>query len=453
MEPRTKVYAALTDITRKYHFAPLSEGPTKDHVIPKNLVFMALTYLLDKNHLLVGEPGWGKTTGAKILASKLSGLPYDLYDALEIRGHPQKYEEKLVGRPHYGRLASGEELVIWQGSFGLSVMIIDEANRLPLDSQDVILQGIDTGRWNYLNRSLFEGKKPTFATMNERTGNHENGFLPALKDRLDIVTEQVPLSTLMMFELDRARLAVNSDLCNYDYVEKALAALSKEYRDFSKSLAIKPIPGHLTTEEKAAIQKEIYGLDITKGGNDAMLFLQAFAAEINFSIQYGYKRVADPVSEDTHDKIYAGTCVQHSFSPRSQMATLAYAQALAWFMQQDVSIDHVRYVLPYVFAHKAGFTTDYKDKHGNTPRKEGDNESINLAKILVNEVHERYVQSIQPMKNFISMVQSGIAPSDIAAGFVTVGGQKIELDPTKHDHPLMKDFIRQVLEPDKAFYE
>jgi hypothetical protein len=57
------------------------------------------------------------------------------------------------------------------------------------------------------------------------------------------------------------------------------------------------------------------------------------------------------------------------------------------------------------------------------------------------------------MKNFISMVQSGIAPSDIAAGFVTVGGQKIELDPTKHDHPLMKDFIRQVLEPDKAFYE
>jgi hypothetical protein len=443
MEPRKKVYQALSEITTKYHFAPLSEGPTADRVIPKNLVFMALTYLLDKNHLLVGEPGWGKTTGAKILASKLSGLPYDLYDALEIRGHPQKYEEKIVARPHYGRLANGQESVIWQGSFGLSVLMIDEANRLPLDSQDVILQGIDTGRWNYLGHSLYEGKKPTFATMNERTGNHENGFLPALKDRLDIVTEQVPLSTLLMFNLDEARLAVNSELCDSGYVSTALDELSKEYSAFTKALVGRPIAGHLTAEEKTAVQKEIYGLDMTKNGNDAMLFLQAFAAEVNFSNKYGYKRVSDPISDETHDKTYAGIWVKHSFSPRSMMAAMAYSKALAWFLQQDVSIDHVRYVLPYIFAHKAGFTDDYKDKHGDG-RLEGDNQSIDLAKRLVQEVHLRYGQCIQPMKNFIARIQTNtLTPADLAS--IQTGNQ--------FDHPLMLDMIRQYKAPEKAFFE
>ncbi len=443
MDPRTKVYQALSEITTKFHFAPLSEGPTADRVMPKNLVFMALTYLLDKNHLLVGEPGWGKTTGAKILASKLSGLPYDLYDALEVRGHPQKYEEKIVARPHYGRLATGEESIIWQGSFALSVMMIDEANRLPLDSQDVILQGIDTGRWNYMNHSLYEGKKPTFATMNERTGNHENGFLPALKDRLDIVTEQVPLSTLLMFDLDGARQAVNSELCKPDYVGDALKELSKEYAQFSAYLKNRPIAGYLTAEEKADVQKEIYGMDMTKNGNDAMLFLQAFAAEINFSEKYGYKRVSDPISDDTHDKTYAGICVKHSFSPRSMMAAMAYSKALAWFLQQDVSIDHVRYVLPYIIAHKAGFTDDYKDAHGDK-RVEGDSQSIDLAKVLVQEVHLRYGQCIQPMKNFIARIQSRtLTQADLAS--IQAGNQ--------FDHPLMQDMIRQYKAPEGAFYE
>src|SRR5208283_4186006 len=444
LDPRTKVYRALSEITEKYHFAPLSEGPTANHVIPKNLVFMALTYLLDKNHLLVGEPGWGKTTGAKILASKLSGLPYDLYDALEIRGHPQLYQEKIVARPHYERLATGDESIIWQGSFGLSVIMIDEANRLPLDSQDVILQGIDTGRWNYLNHSLYEGKKPTFATMNERTGNHENGFLPALKDRLDIVTEQVPLSTLLMFNLDEARLAVSRDLCNPQYVDTALSALSKEYGAFTKALNAKPIDGHLTAEEKASVQKEINGMDMTKNGNDAMLFLQTFAAEINFSNRYGSKRVSDPISDETHDMNYAGICVKHSFSPRSMMGAMAYAKALAWFLQQDVSIDHVRYVLPYIIAHKADFTDDYKNKNGNSSRLEGDNESIELAKRLVQEVTKRYADCIQPMKNFIARIQArNLTSADLAS--IRAGNQ--------YDHPLMQDMIRQYQAPEKAFFE
>ncbi len=122
-------------------------------------------------------------------------------------------------------------------------------------------------------------------------------------------------------------------------------------------------------------------------------------------------------------------------------------------------MDHVRYVLPHIIAHKADFPQEYSDKHGNEDRKEGDNNNIFLAKTLVAEVHQRYVQCIQPMKNFIAMIQAGkITDSDIRNKKVKVRDeqgheQTIELDPSKHDHPLMKDFIRTLLAPESSFYE
>lgn len=437
-EIRNRVYDTLAKTREKYHFAPLEEGPGGKH-IPKNLVLMTLSYILDRNHLLVGEPGWGKTTSAKIVAATQSGLPFDLYDATEIRGNPQKYEEKIVGRPDYGKLSTGTESVIWQGSFGLPALIIDEGNRLPFDSQDVILQGIDTGRWNYLNHSLYEGKKPTFITMNERTGNHENGFLPALKDRLDMVTEQGYFSTLPVFGFAEAKRNVENDLCRPEFVTGVLGALAKGYADYKEAVKKRPISGHITPEEKNRLQEEIRKLQLD---NDAMLFLQALMAEINYSNQYGTKRVSDPPSSDTHDLIYAGTSVRHSFSPRSAMAAIDYARALAWFLEEDPRLDHMKFVLPYVFAHKADFTDDYRNKNGNAQRT--DNESIALAKRLVGEVHSRYTASIQPVKNLIAKIQKGqLSESEIS-----------KLDPAAYDHPLMKDLVTQAKHGErKAFYE
>ena len=439
-DPRVKVYRTLGEITQKYHFAPLEEGPG-GKVIPKNLVLMALSYLLDKNHLLLGEPGWGKTTSAKILAAKLSGIPYDMYDAMEIRGHPQKFEEKIVGRPNYGGLAKGQESVVWQGSFGLDVLMIDEGNRLPLDSQDVILQGIDTSRWNYLNCSLYEGKKPTFLTMNERTGNHENGFLPALKDRLDIVTEEGFFTTLVVFDFESAKRKVVEELCKADYVEAAISALSKDYPAYKKALTKRPLDGCLSSEEKRSIQAEIDKTDAKEGDNEPILFLQAFMAEVNYSNQFGSKRVSDRPSLDTHDKHYAGVFVSHSFSPRSAMAAIAYSKALAWFLDEDLSLDHVRYILPHIFAHKAGFTDDYKSAHGNDVRTT--NESLHLARQMVDEVHKRYTECIQPAKNLIARIQKGdLSSKEIEAMKVS-----------DYDHPLLKDFILQLKQPEKAFFE
>ncbi|NYZ74033.1 hypothetical protein H0O00_02735, partial [Candidatus Micrarchaeota archaeon] len=399
-EARVKVYRNLDEIAKKYHFAPLDEG-LNGKPLRKNLMLMTLTHLLDKNCLLVGEPGWGKTTGAKIIVAKLSGLPKDLYDSVEIRGNPQKYEEKLVGRPDYGQLAQGKEAVVWQATFGVDDIIIDEGNRLPYDSQDVILQGVDTGLWIYLNRVLYEGKKPMFMTLNERTGYHQNGLLPALKDRMDIVIEQKYWRTGDAFDFDEAKRRVETELCRHDYTQVALDALAKGYEPYKKALAKRPVNGHITAEEKTAVRQDMLSLELD---NDAMLFIQAFMAEINYSEQYGCKRSGDPSSPDTHDKHYAGVSVKNSFSPRSAMAVTDYAKALAWFLQDRVvGLDHVRYVLPHVFAHKAEFTDEYKNTHGGDRRK--DNEILHLANTLVTEVAKRYSDTIQPMKNVIARVR------------------------------------------------
>ena len=452
-EARVKVYRSLSEIANKFHFAPLDEG-LNGKAIHKNLVLMTLSYLLDRNHLLVGEPGWGKTTGAKIICARLSGRPYDMYDAVEIRGNPQKYEEKMVGRPDYGRLAKGEEAVVWQGTFGVDALIVDEGNRLPYDSQDVLLQGIDTGRWNYMNRSMFAGKKPAFMTVNERTGYHQNGLLPALKDRFDIFTEEGFWTTLVVSEFAAAKAAIEAELGNPEFTRKALDALAKDYASYEKALTGRPIKGHLSRDEKAAIQQEIRSLSLIGKDNDGMLLLQAFMAEVNYSAQYGFKRSSDPLSPDTHDKHYAGVSVKHSFSPRSAMAVEDYARALAWLLQETPSIDHVRYVLPHVFGHKAEFSDDYKNAHGGAARR--DNETLHLAKTLVSEVAKRYAESVQPMKNFIARLQKAdLSEKERKDRKVKLSdGTTVSLKPEDHDHPLMKDIVTQAVQGEgKAFYE
>ena len=86
---RSSAWSKLRDIS-SYHFsecnARIGERP-----FPANPTLEVLTYLLDRNCLLTGDPGWGKTTSAKIITAVLSGIPYDLLDSTEIRGHPHFY--------------------------------------------------------------------------------------------------------------------------------------------------------------------------------------------------------------------------------------------------------------------------------------------------------------------------------------------------------------------------
>ncbi|MEM3373225.1 MAG: AAA family ATPase, partial [Candidatus Anstonellales archaeon] len=82
-------------------------------MLPRNSTLAMLASILGYNVMFIGDPGMGKSTLAKKLIAVLFGIPYDAMSALEIRGHPQATEEKIVGRFDYGALQAGDEKVIF----------------------------------------------------------------------------------------------------------------------------------------------------------------------------------------------------------------------------------------------------------------------------------------------------------------------------------------------------
>jgi hypothetical protein len=425
---RSKVTKTMKEIADKYHFTSV-DGDFKGKHFSNNLVLTSLSYLLDRNHLFIGDPGWGKTTLAQVVSSKFSGTPFDLYESLTVEGHPGLFTEKWKARPHYGELTKGKERVIWQGSFGLDTFIVDEISRVSPDVQDEMLEGIRTGRWTYMNDVLYEGKKPTFLTTNDRD-NGNGDLIPPLEDRIDIVTEQNAESPFNDYRSAEKRIREN--LANPEATTEALDALKQlDFARFKDVVQKSRRGDYLTQEEKSTIREEIEGLPFD---NDAYYFLWTFASEINFNHKYGKKRARDPISDDDHDKKFAGNFVKGSFSARPQMAAEAYSQGLAWLLgHKKVTLDHVRYVLPYVSAHKLKFTDGFRDTHGNDFRT--DYEDLHLAKELVTYVQGNYETSVKPLKDLIAKIQKGkVKPS--------------EVNPDDYDHPLIRHIVqRKVHEP------
>ena len=81
--------------------------------------------------LIVGEPGFGKTTSAEYVGSLLYRIPLGTVWEAEVSGHPEQTEEKIVGRPDLGELNQRNEDVVWSGFAVLPIKIVDEINRLP----------------------------------------------------------------------------------------------------------------------------------------------------------------------------------------------------------------------------------------------------------------------------------------------------------------------------------
>src|SRR3989344_683372 len=152
------------------------------------LLFGVLTELNRGNQILFGEYGGGKTTSAEYLNSVFSGLPLDLVKRVALRGNPQLTEEKMVGRPDYGKMHQGKEEVVWQHFVLVGPKIFDEFNRVPESNQAVVLNGVDRGEWNYLNDFISTGRQPFFATCNYADKGN-NGLIPPILDRFDVAVE------------------------------------------------------------------------------------------------------------------------------------------------------------------------------------------------------------------------------------------------------------------------
>jgi MoxR-like ATPase len=356
------------------------------------LASLAIAYALNKNVLLMGEPGWGKTTASSLVASICSGLPMDLYRGALIHGHPDQSEEKMTGRPDFGRLMANEEKVVWQKSLYLPVIILDEFNRLPQGKQSELLDQIDTSRFSYLNSNFYDGKKSFFATANyDDGGNHK--IIPPNKDRFAVslefnCPEAIYLELVAEFSNNAAR-----DLCLPELtktildlvaekstsVPEKLGRIEEHTRESIKQLKeqirkncaagrraqanlefLADIDYQAMRDAVAALPYDDYVLE--DGGSQASVFMKALVAEFNFTPSFGNKRSCDPKDNSEHAQGLASSKVSNILSKRCISDSIGdYAKAVALYTgQKMVTKAHIEAVAPYCISHRLNLDQDFE---------------------------------------------------------------------------------------------
>ena len=413
------------------------------------LLFGVLTELNRGNQILFGEYGGGKTTSAEYLNSVFSGLPLDLVKRVALRGNPQLTEEKMVGRPDYGKMHQGKEDVVWQHFVLVGPKIFDEFNRVPESNQAVVLNGVDRGEWNYLNDFISTGRQPFFATCNYADKGN-NGLIPPILDRFDVAVEsRFPgvANALHISQdynndndrvlrdpvLTRKALTILNSGKPYEEVQKELEGIVEGRRG---NLAREGLAG-LTDIERARIEAEIKAIPLDRDAEQYFAFL---VAEMNTSPKFGQKRSIDPQSAE--QGLYLQTAFVGSGSRREEKSLVRYAKSLAWLQGQDsVNLEHLAQVAPYVLWHRVRWTPEIESKFRDDDRD--DPMDLHITKTLLGDgtgeipgVKKRFVESQQNYQRVLNLVSEGKLTEALAhAGKYSEKGK---------GHPIFLDLMREL---------
>ena len=386
------------------------------------LLFGSLTELNRGNMLLFGEYGGGKTTSAEYLNAVCNGLPLDLVKRVAIRGNPQLTEEKMIGRPHYGKMHLGEEDVVWQHFVLVGPKIFDEFNRIPESNQAVVLNGVDRGEWNYLNDFMSTGRQSFFATCNYADRGN-NGLIPPILDRFDVAVESgfpgvanaLHISQdyhndadqiLRNPELTRKALAILSSGKSYEEVQKELEFIVQEQQERLEREGF-PV---LTLGDKAQIEQEVRSIALDRDAEQYFAFL---ISEMNSSQKYGQKRSIDNPEADRQNGLYLNATFTGSGSRRQEKSLVRYAKSLAWLQGEDeVGLDHMSKVAPYVLWHRVKWTPETEQVFRDHDRK--DPLDLHVSKTLLGDgtnempgVKKRFTESQANYQRVIDLAGHG----------------------------------------------
>ncbi|MBI2669412.1 AAA family ATPase [Candidatus Woesearchaeota archaeon] len=421
-----------------------------------NTTLLALSYVLDQNALIVGEPGFAKTTAAKVVASVLSGYPFDLYEAAQIQGHPDQTFETMLARLDFSKLTT-EERVIWLSGAYLPVCIVDEMNRLPAGKQDELLNIIETGRFTYLNATLYKGKMPFIATANHPDdGNHI--LIPPMRDRFAIHLEAGYIGATYEEDIERAEENIG-ELRDDELTSKIFGIINDKTKDVPEKLTLieKEREGYvaklhnddigaqvLSEEEKKAVQKAIRDRPLR---GEAQVFLQMIDAELNSTPLYGRKRSNDPVDESNHAQDLASTCVKNGTSPRAITWSMKlYAKGLAYLLEDpEVTKDHLMAMVPHALGHRLQCTQDFCAKHEGTkrPGPYGMTAEMYLASRVVGGIEQNYGKVKADLDLLITEYKMAHRQPVEHPLTEAQRARVLELlaNPDQVDHPLLKEYI------------
>ncbi|PIN88481.1 hypothetical protein COU61_04725 [Candidatus Pacearchaeota archaeon CG10_big_fil_rev_8_21_14_0_10_35_13] len=415
------------------------------------LLMGTLTELNRGNMLLFGEYSGGKTTSAEYLNAVFNGLPLDLVKRVAIRGNPQLTEEKMVGRPHYGKMHQGQEDVVWQHFVLVGPKIFDEFNRLPESNQSVVLNGVDRGEWNYLNDFISTGRQPFFATCNYADRGN-NGLIPPILDRFDVAVEsKFPgvanvLHIAQDYDNDKDRVLENPELTRRALTilnsgkpyREAQAELEKLVQEHESSLSSSGFP-MLSKDDKERIVREVRAIPLSR---DAEQYFALLVAEMNTSEKYGQKRSIDSPEGDKSRGLYLNALFSGCGSRRQEKSLVRYAQSLAWLQEHDeVNLDHMTQVAPYVLWHRIKWTPETEQAFRDNDRV--DPSDLHITKTLLNDgtnelpgVKKRFVESQANYQRVIDLAAHGKIKEAVREAKEYHAGGK--------GHPIFKDAARDL---------
>lgn len=413
------------------------------------LLFGVLTELNKGKQLLFGEYGGGKTTSAEYLHSLFHNLPIDIVRRVLIRGNPQLTQEKIVGRPDYGKMHQGQENVVWQHFVLTPPKIVDEFNRIPEANQAMLLDGMDRGEWNYLNEHIAQGNHAFFATCNyEDRGN--NTLIPPILDRFDVATESkfpgVANAVTISYDYhnEKDSLLKNPktsnailDLFNsgkpYEEIRKKLKDISNEFGNELRQRDLET----LTEDELDEIDTEIGKISL---GSDVVTYLSFLISELNQHPKYGQKRSNDLVSGEEGAYLY--NLIDGSGSRRADKSIVRYSQALAWLQGlEETNLEHILTVAPYTLWHRLRLTENTTNKLRDNKRT--DPLGLYAVKTLLNEgtnempgVKKRFLESRENYQTVMNFLQDNkLEEAEKAARMYSANGK---------GHPVFLDLEQEL---------
>jgi hypothetical protein len=366
-DQRGKVRDIYTFISENLYFAR-PDLDVQGDTVNATLLLNVLTALIGGKALIIGEPGLGKTTAAEYVCALMYGFPLGVIWSSVVAGHPEQTEEKIIGRPDLGKLNQGEEAVVWSLFARLPVKIVDEINRLPETKQSLILDGVERGKWEYLNQGLINDEFCLFATANYQDQG-TNTLIPPLLDRFDIMVESKHPGANIASLIGQVR--TREALLRHEASEEAFVAalrgpgngqhrrpsLDAAHRRFAKVLQQRCGLRVLSRADRQAARQEVTALQVEPA---ASAFLRMLVAELSFCCKYGQKRSSEMCDEGCHYTGYLCYEVRNCASNRLPGSLYRYAQALAWWQgAARVEVEHMRTILPYALAHRTQWRESY----------------------------------------------------------------------------------------------
>jgi len=329
-------------------------------------LFGIITCMIDGKELIFGEYGSGKTSSSERISSLMKGLPLEFVQAATIHGHPEQTEEKMKATLDLGVLEKeGREVVRWKVSVYSPVLIIDEINRLPAGKQNMILNEVDRNIWSYRGETIiFEEGKAFFATVNYQDLGTTK-IIPPLLDRFDVAIETGRVHPVRKRVIRRGikddvlrdrRMAMemieyiseNNETSKADEVVKYIKEKSEEFKDvLEERLRREGFSVEIPRDDDIKrIRREIEETEVSE---DVELFLDYLGQEVY--CQLGLRKDFSKC-DGCHYANFACSDI-YSISNRAEISLFRYSKALAWIEEEEVNLDHVISVLPYVLWHRA----------------------------------------------------------------------------------------------------